>query len=204
MRPLNKLESFPGGTVVKNPSANAGDPRDVGSIPGSGRFTGGGNGNPLQYSCLGNPMDRGVWWARVHGVQKNRTQLSTHTHTKLELVILKLLPLSAALILWHTCRTWALGDGPSHLMGPWEHWIQPRNSTCAPGLELPQARTTSLPSWWIRVRFNFVEPNSKLVLYWPGSVLWGLGKWRGKQIVILAVGMEEVWTTGLALEPERS
>ena len=63
-------------------------------------------------------MDRGVWWARVHGVQKNRTQLSTHTHTKLELVILKLLPLSAALILGRTCRTWALGDGPSHLMGP--------------------------------------------------------------------------------------
>ena len=101
MRPLNKLESLPGGIVVKYPSANAGDPRDVGSIPGSGRFTGGGNGNPLQYSCLGNPVDRGVWWARVRGVKKNRTQLSTHTHThnKLELVILKLLPLSAALIL---------------------------------------------------------------------------------------------------------
>ena len=68
MRPLTKLESFPDSIVVKNPPANAGNPREVGSIPGSGRFAGGRNGNPLQYSCLGNPMDRGAWWARVHGV----------------------------------------------------------------------------------------------------------------------------------------
>ena len=51
--------------MVKNPLANAGD---VGSVPGLGRSPGGGNGNPLQYSCLGNPMDRGAWWATVHGV----------------------------------------------------------------------------------------------------------------------------------------
>ena len=50
---------FPAGTGVKNPSASAGDTGDAGSIPGSGRSPGGGNGNPLQYSCLGNPMDRG-------------------------------------------------------------------------------------------------------------------------------------------------
>ena len=54
--------------VVKNPPANAGDIRDVGSIPGSGRSPGGGNGNPLQYSCLENPMDRGAWRATAHGV----------------------------------------------------------------------------------------------------------------------------------------
>ena len=54
--------------VVKNPPANAGDTRDVGSISGSGRFPEGGNGNPLQYSCLGNPMDRGAWEAAVCGV----------------------------------------------------------------------------------------------------------------------------------------
>ena len=48
--------------VVKNPSANAGDVRDKGSIPGLGRFPGGGHGNPLQYSYLENPMDRGAWW----------------------------------------------------------------------------------------------------------------------------------------------
>ena len=56
---------FPGDSVVKNPSANAGN---LGSISGSGRSPGGGNGNPLQYSCLGNPMDRGALWATIHGV----------------------------------------------------------------------------------------------------------------------------------------
>ena len=55
---------FPGGSVVKYPPANAGD---AGSIPGLGRFPGGGNGNPLGYSCLGNCMDRGAWWATVYG-----------------------------------------------------------------------------------------------------------------------------------------
>ena len=50
----------------------------MGSIPGLGRSPGGGNGNPLQYSCLGNPVDRGDWWATVHGVTKSRIQLGTH------------------------------------------------------------------------------------------------------------------------------
>ena len=58
----------PGGSVVKNPPANAGD---QGSIPGLGRRPGGGNGNPLQYSCLENPMDEGAWWATVHGGHKS-------------------------------------------------------------------------------------------------------------------------------------
>ena len=53
--------------VVKNPLANAGDMRNMGSVPESGRFPGGGHGNPLQYSCLENPMDRGAWWATVRG-----------------------------------------------------------------------------------------------------------------------------------------
>ena len=61
--------------VVKNPSASARDVRDVGSSPGSGRFAGGGHGNPLQYSCLENPMDRGAWQAIVHRVTKSQTQL---------------------------------------------------------------------------------------------------------------------------------
>ena len=59
--------------VVKNPPADAGDTRDAGSIPGLGRSPGGGNGNLLQYSCLGNPMDRGARWATVHGVVKSKT-----------------------------------------------------------------------------------------------------------------------------------
>ena len=58
-------------TVVKNPPANAGDTRDEGSIPGLGRSPGVGNGNPLQYSCLENPVDSGAWWATVHGVTKS-------------------------------------------------------------------------------------------------------------------------------------
>ena len=56
--------------VVKNPPANAGDIGDEGSIPAWGRSPGEGNGNPLQYSCLGNPLDRGAWWATVHGAAK--------------------------------------------------------------------------------------------------------------------------------------
>jgi len=60
--------------VVKNPPANAGD---VGSIHESGRSPGEGNGNPLKYSCLGNPKDKGVWWATVHGLQRVRHDLAT-------------------------------------------------------------------------------------------------------------------------------
>ena len=63
---------IPGGTVVKNPPANAGDARDTGSIPELGRSLGVRNGNPLQYSCLKNSMDRGDWQATVHGVAKSR------------------------------------------------------------------------------------------------------------------------------------
>ena len=65
---LSKADlGYPGGSVVKNPPANAGE---VGSISGSGRSPGEGNGNPLQYPCLGNPKDRGAWRAIVHGVAK--------------------------------------------------------------------------------------------------------------------------------------
>ena len=69
---------FPGGSEVKASARNAGD---TGSIPGSGRSPGEGNGNTLQYSCLENPMDRGAWRATVHGVAKSRTQLSDFTFT---------------------------------------------------------------------------------------------------------------------------
>ena len=61
------------GLVVKNPSANSGDIKDVGLIPGLGRSPGEGNGNPLQYSCLENPTDRGAWQATVHRVAKSQT-----------------------------------------------------------------------------------------------------------------------------------
>ena len=67
--------------VVNNLTANAGDIRDMGSIPGSGRCPGGGHGKPLQYSCLENPMDRGAWWAAVDGVARSQTRLSDFTFT---------------------------------------------------------------------------------------------------------------------------
>ena len=70
----NSSWGFPGGSAVKKLPANTGD---VGSIPGSGRSPGGGNGNPLQYSCLGNPTDRGAWQTTVHGVARTDHDLRT-------------------------------------------------------------------------------------------------------------------------------
>ena len=86
--------------VVKNPPANAGNVRDVGSTPGSGRSPVGGHGNPLQYSCLENPIDRGAWWATVHRVAKTWTRLkrlSTHPQNRLTASILIQEPMSVAL-----------------------------------------------------------------------------------------------------------
>ena len=67
--------------MVKNPPASAGDTRDAGSVPGSRRSPGEENGNPLQYSCLENPMDREAWWATVHGGHKesDMTEVTSHT-----------------------------------------------------------------------------------------------------------------------------
>ena len=64
------IRGFPGSSDGKESACNAGDP---GLIPGWGRFPGGGHGNPLQYSCLGNPMDKGAWWATVPGVAESNT-----------------------------------------------------------------------------------------------------------------------------------
>ena len=69
---------FSGGSEVKVSASNAGD---LGLIPGLGRSPGEGNGNPAQYSCLENPIDRGAWWATVHGVAKSQTRLSDFTFT---------------------------------------------------------------------------------------------------------------------------
>ena len=72
-------------SAAKNLLASAGDVGDVGSIPGSGRSSAGGNGNPLQYSCLKNSSDRGSWWASTHGFAKSRSQLSMHARTILNM-----------------------------------------------------------------------------------------------------------------------
>ena len=68
---LNTQSGFPGGSTIRNLSANAGNAGDSGLIPGSGRSFGGGNGNPLQYSCLEHSMDRGTWWAILYCVAKS-------------------------------------------------------------------------------------------------------------------------------------
>ena len=75
---ISATGGFPGGSEVKASACNAGD---LGSIPGSGRSLGEGNGNPPQYSCPENPMDGGARWATVHGVTKSRTRLSDFTFT---------------------------------------------------------------------------------------------------------------------------
>ena len=69
---ISATMGFPGGSVVKNPPTNAGDTEDMGLIPGLARSPGGGNGNPLRYPHLENPMDGGAWWATVHGSQRVR------------------------------------------------------------------------------------------------------------------------------------
>ena len=75
---LKSPVQLPHNLVGKNSACNAGD---LGLIPGLGRSPREGNGNPLQYSCLENPMDRGAWWATVHGVAKSQTRLSDFTHS---------------------------------------------------------------------------------------------------------------------------
>ena len=83
------MSTLPWGAEVKASACSAGD---LGSIPGSGRSPGEGNGNPLQYSCLENPMDGGAWWATVYGVAKSRTRLSDLTFTFLYVNSLKVCP----------------------------------------------------------------------------------------------------------------
>ena len=82
---MQETKGFPGGASVKHLSANRGDKRDAGLIPGSGRSPEGGYGNPLQYSCPENPMDGGAWQVTAHRVRRSQTQLkrlSTHTQKK--------------------------------------------------------------------------------------------------------------------------
>ena len=84
MKLLNIVGGFADGSDSKESACNAGDP---GSIPVSGRSPGEGNGNPLQYSCLKNPMDRGAWWVTVHGVAKSWTQRSNFKKEQLVLIL---------------------------------------------------------------------------------------------------------------------
>ena len=99
--------------VVKNLPANARDARDVGSIPESGRSPGEGNGNPLQYSCLENPMDGGAWWATVHEVAKSRTRLSNITLTFHFHALEKEMATHSSVLAWRFPEMGAPGGLPS-------------------------------------------------------------------------------------------
>ena len=101
---------FPVGLVVKNPPANTGD---VGSIPGLRRFPGAGNGNPLQYSCLENPMDGGAWWAAVHGVTKSQARLSDFTFTFHFHALEKEMATHSSILAWRIPGTEEPGGLPS-------------------------------------------------------------------------------------------
>ena len=100
--------------MVKNPPANAGDP---GLIPGLGRSPGEGNGNTLQYSCLGNPMDRGVWLATAHVVTKESHALLTKTHKTHRTLYILQLTFSSIIFFYtlSTCKHVALGHSFSQL-----------------------------------------------------------------------------------------
>ena len=101
------------GLVVKKSSANAGDARDLGSIPRLERSLGGGHGNPLQYSYLENSMDRGPWWAAVHGVAKSQTRLSNFTFTSHFYALEKERAAHSSVLAWRIPGTREPGGLPS-------------------------------------------------------------------------------------------
>ena len=108
---------FPGGAVVKNLPANAGEERESRLDPWLGRSPRGGNGNPFQYSCLGNPMDKEAWWAtQSMGSQKSWTQVSTHAHSNLQCLHLSILPFLPSLF-----ALWVLTIMHAQLKGWWSY-----------------------------------------------------------------------------------
>ena len=119
--------------VVKNLPANAGDTRDTSLIPGSGRSSGEVNGNPLQYSCLENPMNRGAWQATVHGSQRVRhdwsdlshTQTHTHTHTHTP-PLPSLQMCNTAPLLWFPINSYKVSISAARVTEDWgygERWL---------------------------------------------------------------------------------
>ena len=104
------LLGFPGGSEVKASACDAGD---LGLIPGLGRSPGEGNGNPLQYSCLENPMDGGAWWAADHWVAKSRTRLSDFTFTFHFHALEKEMATHSSVLAWRIPGTEEPGGRPS-------------------------------------------------------------------------------------------
>ena len=108
--PLRRFPDFPGGSNSKASVYNAGD---LGLIPGSGRSPGEGNGTPLQYPCLENPMDRGTWKAAVHGVAEGWTRLSDFTFTFYSHALEKEMATHSSILAWRIPGTGEPGGLPS-------------------------------------------------------------------------------------------
>ena len=119
------MPGFPGGSDDKEPTWNAGD---LSSIPGLGRFPGEGNGNPIQYSCLENPMDRGVWQATVHRFTKSQTRLS-------DLTLFQILKDDAVKVLHSICQQiWKTQQWPQN----WKRSVFiPKERQCQRIFKLP-------------------------------------------------------------------
>ena len=139
--------------VVKNSPDNAGDKRDTGSIPGLERSPGEGNGNPLQYSCLENPMDRGAWRATVHGVAKSWSQLKQLRSSIMPLIIFNVFLQSNVLeinfLVCYNIISASLYCCCSVCLTPWDpmDWLQHARLPCP--LPCPGACSNSCPlSWW--------------------------------------------------------
>ena len=170
--------------------ANAGDTRDLGSIPELGRSPGEGDGNLAQYYCLGNPMDREVWQAMVHGVVKSQTWMSdwtctharahthTHTHTRTHTPFLLSL-----IFLWRTVLIiWSPGSGPFYYFGQWLlSW-----STRQMLFSFPHSSVSMWVGWFI-----------SLLVIWSAGYL---GFWGGRQVSLQSTGSPATlpeWTAGL-------
>ena len=147
--------------VVKNPPTNAGDVRDVGSIPGSGRSPRGGHGNLLQYSCLENLMDRGAWWATVHRVAKSWTwlkQLSMHarTHRATILTILNV-QFSGIIYLHLSGDRWLCSVYLQNSSYSWAETLYPLNSFPFPST----LNSWQLPSYFVSMNQTTTGPSCK-------------------------------------------
>ena len=146
--------------VLKDLPANAGYTRGVGSIPGSGRSPGVGNGNPLQHSCLENVLDRGAWWSTVHGIAESQTPLSTHAKF--------VMPQFCGSTRWYTTPL-----SSKNCSEPWRKWKEIKLSHSSHGTNIPIGHFT-------RVYRLLCAPKPR------GHPIWGMRKWRLKKVNLLA------------------
>ena len=203
-----------GGTSSKEPPANAGDLRHAGSIPGWGRCPEGGHSNPLQYSCLENPMDRGTWWATVHRVSKSQTWLkwlSMHRMrqtTKYQVFFHIFLVFSDSS---PACMLFPLIFECKHYLAGFPRWLSGIESTCQAGYvgSIPGSERSPGEGKWQPTPVFLPEKchgQRSLADYSP----WG-GKWVGHNwvtnqqpcLVLCAQSLSRVWffATGMTYSP---